>query len=295
MPDIAEQLDRAIGAAPSDVPALESTLVLGRRALLRRRVAYGVGAAATALVIGGTAWAVSPGDSSPSRSDDPEFVGEPSTSPTNQPQPPSDGDGTDRAADGGLVWAGADAARLDRAGGLEVRPGWRVVEDLSGPGVVAVAVAKGDRRQWFLFGDRMTIASLNAPERGYASFQEWFDVNAPYLDDEGGGGDDVTSWPGVPRDDLVRFGDGEELVALAGATVVQQQPSPEVGDSFAREGDTSAVAVVEVDGRRWYVLARDLAGPAEYIAVAASKGGPDLAAFLELVRERYAEGGGGLL
>lgn len=61
MPDIADQLDAAIGAAPPAVPALEETLVLGRRALRRRRMAYAVGAATTALVVGGTAWAVAPG------------------------------------------------------------------------------------------------------------------------------------------------------------------------------------------------------------------------------------------
>ena len=48
MPDIADQLDAAIGAAPSDAPALDETLTLGRRALRRRRLAYGAGAAVTA-------------------------------------------------------------------------------------------------------------------------------------------------------------------------------------------------------------------------------------------------------
>ncbi|MDZ5619909.1 hypothetical protein SFC88_03675 [Nocardioides sp. HM23] len=294
MPDIADQLDAAIGAAPTEAPGLASTLALGRRALRRRRLAYGVGAAATALVIGGTAWAVSPDDSSPNRSDDQGFVGEPSESSASdsEPEPPQDG-----ARNAGMPWAGEDAARV-RSGQLDVRPGWQVVDDLSAPGMVAVEVAKGDRRQWFLFGDAMTIASLRAPALGYDSFEEWVDVNAPLLEDQrtNGGTEKPGDWPGVPRDDLVVLEADDSLLPLDGVTIVEQRRRPDLGDSFATAGDTSAVALVEKDGEQWYVLARrgpDI--PEQYIAVPRADGGEDLDAFLELARQRYAEGGGGLL
>ena len=94
----------------------------------------------------------------------------------------------------------------------------------------------------------------------------------------------------------MRFADGEALVAVDGVTIVEQRPSPDVGASFATPADTSAVALVEVDGRRWYVLARRSTGsPAQYIAVRLNDGGPDLDAFIAFAQERYAEGGGGLL
>jgi|GEM_PF-3581238 len=297
MPPIADKIDAAIGSAPPEAPALDTTLALGRRALRRRRAAYGVGATATALVIGGTAWALAPGDAPAPRTDD--FVAVPSdpapSDPASSDPGPSDGAPAADSGQGGPWW-GADAARLNRAGDLEIRPGWSISEDMSGAGWSAVEVEKGARLQWFLFGRRMTISDTHAPALGYDSFQAWVDVNVPLLDDRGPNGDDgAGDWPGVPRDDLVEFGNGEALVALAGVTIVEQRPSPDVGESFATASDISAVALVETDGERWYVLARDLDGPAQYIAVPERKGGADLDAFLELARERYAEGGGGLL
>lgn len=290
MPDIADTIDAAIPAAPPEAPALDDTLALGRRALRRRRMAYGVGAAATALVIGGTAWAMSPGDDATPRTED-DFAAVPSDPAPSDQAPPADGDQ-------GGPWRGADAARLGRAGKVEIRPGWTISEDISRAGRWwAVEVKKGDRLQWFLFGRAVTISNLHAPMHGYDSFQEWVDVNAPLLADAGstGGDEGPGDWPGVPRDDLVAFGDGEVLAALAGVTIVEQRPSPDVGESFATATDISAVAMVEKNGERWYVLARDIDGPAQYIAVPERKGGADLDAFLELARVRYAEGGGGLL
>ena len=297
MPDIADQLDAAIGAAPADAPGLDGTLVLGRRALRRRRLAYAAGAAATAVVVGGTAWAASPDDSAARRSEVPAFVDQPSTPAT--PPPPTHATSDEEPT---VDWLGEDAVMLDGSGGLMVKTGWTVVrriDKVNGPGTIGVDVSKGRRHQWFLFGKSMIISSLHAPSEGYATFQEWIDVNGPLLESRPQGGDrggDQGEWPGEPRDDLVRFGSGESLVAQDGVSILEQRPSPDVGDSFATAADTSAVAVVVADGKRWYVLARHLSGsPAEYIAVRQSDGGPDLDAFLTFARERYAEGGGGLL
>lgn len=300
MPDIADQLDAAIGAAPSDAPALEPTLVLGRRALRRRRVAYGVGAAATALVIGGTAWAVSPGGTGASRSDGPGFDGQPSDSAA----PP-----TERAdrSDSGLTWIGEDAARLDGPGQILVKPGWSVSEDVAATGSWhAVEVEKGDRRQWFLFSTdgSMTISNLHAPAPGYDSFQDWVDVNAPFLDDHGGAdrSEEVDAWPGVPRDDLVRW--APEQVSLTSGllpagddvTIVAERHPIDLGASFAPPFDTSVAKVTE-GSATWYVVARR---PDQYIAVSADEARTkydvaDLDEFVDFARDRYAEGGGGLL
>ena len=299
MPDIADQLDAAIGVAPDEAPTLGATLDLGRRALRRRRLAYGVGAAATAVVIGGTAWAVSPGDDRPPRSDQPGFVGVPSTGTPGTSASPGPDSGDDAAP-----WFGADAARLDAPGRVAVKPGWSVSEDISSAGEWwAVEVTKGGRRQWFLFGGGTTIGSLRAPALGYDSFQEWVDVNAPLLDDPGpDGGPQVDDRPGVPRDDLVVFVPRSISSArgLAPASddvvVVDQRFGVDLGASFAAPRDTG-VAEVQEGGTTWYVVARR---PGDYIAVRAAGarreyGVDDLDAFIDFARARYAEGGGGLL
>ncbi|MEZ0579900.1 hypothetical protein [Nocardioides sp. MH1] len=301
MPDIAEQLDAAIGSPPDPAPALDRTLVAGRRALRRRRLAYVAGAAATVVVVGGTAWAAAPGDG-PHRSDGPGFSAPATATPTAAGTP-------EQAPDDGLPvqpdWMGQDAVMLGRGGEVLVRPGWTLtdrVDEVNGPGTIGLEVVKGDRRQWFLFGSAMTISSLHAPSEGYATFQEWIDVNGPLIEahppkHHRHRGPDGTEdgWPGVQRDDLVAFGSGETLVALDGATILEQRPSPDVGDAFATAADTSAVALVRADGKEWYVLARRTDGPAQYIAVPRAESGADLDAFLAFARDRYAEGGGGLL
>lgn len=316
MPTIADQLDAAIGAAPSDGPALAPTLELGRRAVRRRRLAYVAGAVATALVIGGTAWAVSPGDAEPRRSQDPGFAGGPSTSASVSPPAATDAGTDDGSDDGGSdsdrPWYGKDGARLDPEGRLEVRDGWTAIttiEEVNGPGTVGVEVAKGSRLQWFLFGKPMTIADLHAPSAGYTDFQEWIEVNGPNIEgsrpgrnDDGDGPDAAEDWPGVPRDDLVRFApktmsSARGLVAVSDdVVVVDQVYNPDLGASFAPP-EQSGVAQVRKDGLVWYVVARR---PDDYIAVSASEvleqyDVEDLADFIAFAQERYAEGGGGLL
>jgi len=207
---------------------------------------------------------------------------------------------------GGDIW-GPDAAMYTPDAGLVTKPGWEVAEridDVAGKDTLAVDVVRADdpdRHQWFLFSLRMTISTLHAPAPGYPTFQSWIEVNAPLLPGGGGGGADTGpsgdgDWPGVERDDLVAFSPGGALEPLPGVSLLEQRSSPDLPESFAGPDDVSAVALVEKDGERWFVLARDLAdSPAQYIAVPAAEGGGTIAEFLELARERYAEGGGGLL
>lgn len=305
MPDIAEQIDAAIGAPPPAAADIDATLSLGRRALLRRRLAYGTGAAATVLVIAGTAWAVTPAEDGPGRSQGPGFAGGPSASAPapSDAEPPKDG-----AGDSSMPWPGPDAARLEGPGRVEVEPGWTVTEDLSRAGRWwAVEIAKGDRLQWFLFGEAMTIGNAHAPAQGYDSFEEWVDVNAPLVEDAGpsggggSGGGDVTDWPGVPRDDLVHFvprsvSSVRGLAPVGDVEIVDQRFNPDIGAAFAAPEDTG-VAEVREDGTTWYVVARR---PDDYIAVRGSVAKADygidgLDEFVAFARARYAEGGGGLL
>lgn len=300
MLDIAEEIDAAIGAPPPGGPAVESTLALGRRALLRQRMAYGAGAAACALVVAGAAWSVSAGDAGV-RTDDPGFGGGVSGSASSAATDPADPTDPTRSLLDSPPWHG-EAARLDRQGRLEVKPGWAVTQDLSTRAVTAVEVSKGPRRMWYLFGRGVTF-SPGGTAPGYASFQAWVDVNIPILQDMQDPPDAApeSGWPGEVRDDLVRFAPRHVSCCVLlpvddSVRIVEERVNPDLPDSFATDADRSAVALVETDGERWYVLARDLPGsPAEFIAVHRSDGGVTLDVFLELAADRYAEGGGGLL
>lgn len=293
MPDttdrIAEHLDAAIGAPPPSTVDVDQLLARGRRAQARRRLALGVGTAAATVAVAGGAWALAPGGSSEG-SDSLPAAGSPSPSA----DAPADG-GADAESE---PWAGSEGARWSPAAGLEVRPGWTLeqkVPDVAGPGTMAAEVSRGDRLQWFIWVKGTTYASQHAPEPGYASFAEWIDVNAPIAADDHtdgpGNPDTEMEWPGVPRDDLVAFTADGRLAPVGGATILAQEAPIDLGASFAPPGQ-SAVAEVEVDGERWYVVARR---PGDFIAVRAAKGGATLAEFIEFARGRYAEGGGGLL
>ena len=302
MPDIADQLDAAIGAAPSDAPALDETLTLGRRALRRRRLAYVAGAAVTAVVIGGTAWAISPGDGGTASDRDLEIATTTTAPPTSEP-PPVDGDGADTAE----PWAfGPEAAALMEDGTIVTKPGWEVVdlvEEPSGPNTVAVDVSNGDDRQWFLWSGAGMLYVPRAPDRDYESFDEWVTVNGPTMTTEPGPGDVGGQPLGVERDDLVQFTPPElsapepgTFIPLHDTEIIEQRPGVDVGGSFAAPGDVTGVAMVASEGSRSFVLARMTeGGSAQYIAVSATRVMDTLDEFIDFARERYAEGGGGLL
>ncbi len=302
MPNIADRLDAAIGAAPSDAPGLDATLVLGRRALRRRRLAYAAGATAGAVVIGGTAWAVSPGDGG-AASDRELQIGNTSTSsPTSDSEPP-----VDRRGDTAEPWAfGREAAALMEDGTLITKPGWEVVdliEEPSGPNTVAVDVRNGDDRQWFLWSGAGTLHVPRAPDRDYASFDDWVTINGPTMTTEPGSGDIDGPQPGRVRDDLVVFTPPElsgpepgTLMPLHDTEIIEQRPGVDLGVAFAAPGDVTGVALVASEGATTFVLAREVgAGPAEYIAVNTTRVMDTLIEFIDFARERYAEGGGGLL
>lgn len=307
MPDIAEKLDAAIGTAPSDAPGLDATLTLGRRSLRRRRLAYAAGATATAVVIGGTAWALSPGDGGTASDRKPE-IATTTTAPTTT-EPPVD---ADDGGDGGESepWGfGSEAAALMEDGTIVTKPGWDIVdliEEPSGSNTVAVDVAKGDKHQWFLWAGAGSLYVPKAPDRDYASFNEWVTLLGPTMltePDPGLEGDIGGAWPGRERDDLVRFSAPElsapepgTLVPLHDTVIVEQRPGVDVGASFAAPGDVTGVAMVASEGSVSFVLARKTeGGPAQYIAVNGTRVMDTLDKFVEFARTRYAEGGGGLL
>ena len=306
--DIRDEIDRSFGSGPEPGP-VTALVSEGRRALRRRRIAIGTAAAAVAVAIGGTTALATAGGGSPQGA---PLAGEPSAtttpgpatpSPTTEPEP-------ERLAivqDSKAAFMGMDVS-LEPDGTLHVAPGVKVVRVVDNPYhrkdptmSAAVVYRRDGHTYWFAgYVDRLKGGgSASQKAMSEVSFRDWVDEQAPIQGGDRGGdpGGDVSEWPGQPDLQLVRFdGDTERLQPLDAVTLVQQRPHPAVGDSFAGSGDRSAVAEVEFEGEHYYVLARRPAdAPAQYIAVSAADGGPTLDAFLDLARQRYAEGGGGLL
>lgn len=321
MPDVAQQIEAALGPTPPAVGSLEDTLAAGRRAVRRRRLTYGVGAAAAALVVGGAAWVLAPDGTSGSR--EPGFVGDPpaSSAPSRTPADTGNDDcgpgsscglppdlrvpvAAELTPPGGPARPGWEVIELP-GGELLVRPGWEVVDridDPAGVGSLAVAVAKDGRpQQWYLWdaGGSTEVSDLTAPTHR-RTFAAWVTDTVPQLRGHlrgggGAGGQQGDEWPGVPRSDLVRWSaDATTLEALPGVELLEVRAPIDLGASFAPP-DASAVAAVSVAGVRWYVAARHVDSVGDYVAVPGEEGGPSLDAFVTLARERYAEGGGGLL
>lgn len=270
MPDIADQLDAAIGVAPSDAPALEPTLVLGRRALRRRRLAYGVGAAATVLVIGGTAWAVAPGGGSSAEDDTP--VTNTSDSPSAEP------------------WVVDEFVRVGPDGTIIVNPDADVLErrEIEDQGAVAFHLTvpwRGGEEHYLVVQPETgleTSRSVSAGTQGL-SLVEW---TTEQLD----------HGAVLPPDDMwVRFDEGSHLVALYdGVRIVAQLPDPGLGENFAAPGDPTAVAEVVFEEKTYFLAVRPLegrkevAGQGEAIPYRADRRITTLQAFLDYARQQYA-------
>jgi hypothetical protein len=188
--NLTEELDQSFGDGPAHRP-VEQTLVAGRRLVVRRRLATGASATVAAVVIGGAAFALA-GGGSPSAVPETTFA----TAPTSSPEAadlPVDAGGRDHD----LEW-GREAAYLDTEGNLRIKPGWTIAEQMDeplGPGSVAVEVAHGGKRQWFLWdGEGGEVIALGraaedgAPDPDYASFAGWVaDISnaAPQPNDAG--------------------------------------------------------------------------------------------------------------
>lgn len=318
--DIRDALDRAIGDGP-EPPSPDLLLARGHRALRRRRLAEAGSAAAAVVAVvalgaamaGGPAQRTAPGPASPG----PASPG-PATAGASPTAAPRTDDGAFPAPDAPVVRDATLSAGwpvTQEPDGLHVSPRvtvLRVWDDpwqLRGRGAWSVAVAYRFRgvTMWYAgsvdAGYGGSNALIPASQSGGLDFRGWVEDEGSVLADDTGarprsgpptpdGG-----WPGLTELRLVRLVEGSErLQPLDGVTLLAQRPHPRLPDSWAAAGDRSAAAAVRFDGRRYYVLARDLGdGPPQYVAVAASDGGATLDDFLDLARERYAEGGGGLL
>ena len=178
--NLTHELEKSFVDEPAHRP-VEQRIAAGQRLVVRRRLTTGVGVTAAALVLCGSAFAIAGGgDPSPAPGPGIGIASSPTASPEPAvpPTTPVDAGGPE----GDLEW-GREAAYLGIDGRLQIKPGWTIAEQIdepSGPGSVAVEVAHGGDRQWFLWdGQGGEIVALGrpgedgVPDPEYASFAGW--------------------------------------------------------------------------------------------------------------------------
>jgi hypothetical protein len=299
--NIQDEIDASFGTGPAQ-GTVHAILADGHRALRRRRLATSGAAALVAVVLGGSAVFATGGGGDRSGGTGDVAV---SPSATGSPEPRHPERPTRKEMERAL---GMGLADYRDDGRFTVDPRARDVQRLNNPydlvapeRSTAVAVEFRGAVYWFVayrYADESGGGSSIWSGASDQSFVDW--VHSEEMLDGRTESPGPDGWPGVPDLVVVRFagtGDGEVLEPINGAMILQQRPSPQVGDAFATAADRSAVARVRAaDGTLYYVLARETDGvDPEYIGVTAKDGGPSLDAFLDFARERYAGDGGGLL
>ena len=224
--DIRDELDRSFGDGPPAPPPGE-LLARGHRALRRRRLAgAGTLLVAAAVVVGGAA--IATGGSDPDSATPIATV--PATTSPSASAPGWEDDTPVRYLDGEL----------------QIRPGVVVHQHLDNPyGYAppnlsdALDLTYQGQRMWLLAEYRGGGSgySATAPSNGWASFRDWVadQVGTAVPGDDG--------WPAT-----VRLDASGDVVAAAGARIVQRTDDPRLGASFAPAGTPTGAAVVTVTG-----------------------------------------------
>jgi len=268
--DLREALAQGFGPEPPHRPLVDR-LQAGHRAVRRRRIAGAVVTVAAAAAVGLGATALAGGA--------PDRPGQVATEQTASPQPEP------------KAWEGSDLVRYSDSGMVEVRPGvivlQRIDEPLGDPSEynhsVALAVEFQGAESWVILdwfadpdGGSSEMAATAYPTGG--TFAEWVEQQVAANEDNSAG--------------VVHFADDGTLAATHGVEILDQVRAPNLPANFAPPGVPTAAALLKgPDGKRWYVLVRDVDG-LETISTPFRTGGEDLQEFLDYARSRYASGEG---
>lgn len=276
LPEFHEEIDRSFGDGPAHRPVAER-IQAGRKALVRRRVTGGVAALAVVAALGGTTWAIAPGEGPATRG----------TNVATDP-PPTPGESESAAP----AWEDNTPLRyLD--GELQIRPGVVVHDRIENPYGYqppkksdALDITFEGKRQWAIvrLTERGYGYSSTAPSNGWASF-------ADYVADQVRANDSAQSgWP-----DTVRLTAGGTVVASKGSTILQRTDEPRLGDSFASPGTPTGAALVRAgeDGVDYFVVWRVLDGELDVITTPPNDvTGSTFPELLSYARSQYTSGEG---
>lgn len=199
----------------------------------------------------------------------------------------------DQVRDGGMILDRPDEGptRADQlvtwhGGVLDPAPGVTVVRRVDDPvpgnDSLALALSSHGVTTWMLLTEGGDAASwMREGDSGWLTFDQWL-------------ADELALRTGNEGVRLVRFvADGTVAASQAGVEVLDQQPDPDL-PAYGADGNTpAAVAVLEWEGERWFVLAVRFPGRDAITTVAAAKaGGADtLEEFVTFMADQADEGG----
>lgn len=273
--ELRQTIDQSFGDGP-DHRDLNEILHAGRTAVRRRRLTSGVGAAAAVVMVAVLATGLTGRQGDETRQ--PPVTNQATQAPDSENSPSTARDGLDVTATGG--------------GQIAVRNG--VVGSSIGPLFKGNATAwvydikpDGGERTYALVRGR-AVRLVPAAQTG-KSLPAWA-LSLGWSTEKPAGSADPQ--PAAPTSPLVDFEASGGFVAKPGVTIVAQRQDLGFPDNFAPDSNTTAGALVDRDGTRYYVLYRVLGGDEEFITVPAADYPATLGAFLDFARGKYASGEG---
>lgn len=271
MQDVLERLDAELRHSPEPTFDIATTLVAGRRAVRRRRLAAGAAGLAAAVALGGAAWALTPGDDAADGRGG-NVAGDPGTSaaasPAPQPEP----------------WGPDELLRVEIDGRVSVNPEAEVLEQrdfTASNGVQAdLYVLAYGADEFYAVVEDTSISSRRLPAQGMSA-EEWAE-------------EQLTLRDGAPDTPWVTIDDRSRLTPEPGVSIVEQRPDPDLGANFSAPGLPTAVAEVERDGVTYFLAVRSFSGrETETITYRRDDTVPTLDAFVAYAQAQYAESPGG--
>jgi len=268
--DLHESLTEGFGPEPPHRPVADR-LVAGHRAVRRRRLAGAAVTVAVASVVGLGATMLANGNAGGND----QVATDPASTTEPAPEP----------------WQGGELARYSDDGMVEVRPGvtvlHRIADPLGDPSdfnhSVALALEFRGSETWLILnwetdpnGGISEMAAAGGPADG--TFADWVEQTVAANEDNSGG--------------YVDFAADGSLRSSHGVEILDQVLDPDLPESFAPAGARTAAALLQgPDGKKWYVLVREVGG-LDTNAVPFGMGGPNLEAFIEYARAKYLSGEG---
>lgn len=278
MQDLIERLDAELTRAPDPTFDIPGTLVSGRRAVRRRRLAVGAAGLAAVVVVGGTAALAFDGGGTTSGRDGNVADTPTPTATASASASTSEGDAAEEVPGG---WDPDVLLLVLDDGTITVNPDAEVIERgdftaTNGKTGEVFRLSLGDR-EYYAVADRAGYSSTPVPAQGL-TLREWAEQTLT-LDEDNGASD--RSWVTIDAQ--------SNLKAKPGVEVFVWRPDPGLGDNFAAPGVPTAVAQVVRDGFVFFLAVRQAPdGSTEAISYRKDDAVTTLDEFLAYARDQYA-------